>query len=504
MYDTGTEGYVELVNAGMIDLKPDGNPAERLAEQLPTIENGSWKVFPDGKMETNLTIRKGAKWHDGVPFNTEDLLFSLRVLQATPGEVANQLSKTLDKVEAKDDRTIVVSWKSPSITANQLFTQGQMLPVHLLGDAFKETPDAVAIAKSLPYFATDWIGNGPYQVTDFLAGSFTKLKAFDDFVLGRPKVDEVTVLFISDVNALTARTLSGEIRLTIGTGVTLDQALTAQKSNPDLEVIYSKYYQTQAVIYPQFINPNPSIQLNPLFRKALAYAIDRQPLLDAAQAGIGQAASALVSPTDPDYAAIKDRIVEYPYDPKKAIQMLTDLGLQKGGDGLLRDTATGQPFNIQVLDNIPNENVYLQTTLSVVDYWKQVGVGAESKVASATPIPQDLAERPGLAVDRLMTILDTRFLSSSAPVQENKYTGSNRARYQNPELDGLINKYLVTIPRTDHLQLLGDVMHHMTDNVVVIHRFYNVGSQLKAKKMINVEPRTSKSRIWESEKWGLV
>jgi len=62
-----------LVNPGLsvVDDHLVRRPA--LAEGVPTLENGLWKVFPDGRMETTWTIREGARWHDGAPFTTDDL-----------------------------------------------------------------------------------------------------------------------------------------------------------------------------------------------------------------------------------------------------------------------------------------------------------------------------------------------------------------------------------------------------------------------------------------------
>ena len=65
-----------------------------------------------------------------------------------------------------------------------------------------------------------------------------------------------------------------------------------------------------------------------------------------------------------------------------------------------------------------------------------------------------------------------RFVSSDTPLPSNNYTGNNRARYQSPELDSLIEKYFVTIPENDRNQTLSAIVHHMTDNLVVLGLLY--------------------------------
>jgi ABC-type transport system substrate-binding protein len=68
-----------LVNPGLSVVDDHDVRRPTLAEAVPTLENGRWKAFPDGRMETTWTIRAGARWHDGAPFTTDDLLFTAAV-----------------------------------------------------------------------------------------------------------------------------------------------------------------------------------------------------------------------------------------------------------------------------------------------------------------------------------------------------------------------------------------------------------------------------------------
>src|SRR5437773_10542357 len=63
----GIDDLERLVNAGLAVQDLDGNLQPRLAEAVPSIENGLWRVFPDGRMETTWRIRDGALWQDGKP-----------------------------------------------------------------------------------------------------------------------------------------------------------------------------------------------------------------------------------------------------------------------------------------------------------------------------------------------------------------------------------------------------------------------------------------------------
>src|SRR5438094_6376863 len=70
---------VPLVASGLTVFGAQRTRHPTLAEAVPSLENGLWKLLPDGRMETTWVIHDGARWHDGVPLTAEDLVFSLQV-----------------------------------------------------------------------------------------------------------------------------------------------------------------------------------------------------------------------------------------------------------------------------------------------------------------------------------------------------------------------------------------------------------------------------------------
>ena len=68
---SGGPEVTDLVNAGLTGPGDQGPLLPRLAEAVPTAENGLWVVQPDGRMETTWRIRSGAYWHDGTPLTAE-------------------------------------------------------------------------------------------------------------------------------------------------------------------------------------------------------------------------------------------------------------------------------------------------------------------------------------------------------------------------------------------------------------------------------------------------
>jgi ABC-type transport system substrate-binding protein len=75
----GTDALEEMVNADLSVMDDHGTLRPELAEAVPSAENGLWKVFPDGRMETTWKIRPGVKWHDGTPLTADDLVYTTQV-----------------------------------------------------------------------------------------------------------------------------------------------------------------------------------------------------------------------------------------------------------------------------------------------------------------------------------------------------------------------------------------------------------------------------------------
>ncbi len=65
----GGDALEDLVNAGLTEVDDKGTLRPQLSEVVPTLDNGLWRLLPDGRMETTWTLRAGAVWHDGVPFS---------------------------------------------------------------------------------------------------------------------------------------------------------------------------------------------------------------------------------------------------------------------------------------------------------------------------------------------------------------------------------------------------------------------------------------------------
>jgi ABC-type transport system substrate-binding protein len=128
-----------LLNGGLELVDNAGIARPELAEAAPTIENGNWRIAPDGRMEARYTLKPGQRWHDGSPFTSADLVFTHEVWADCEQPIFRDVQlEAVDRVEAPDPLSVIVYWKRASIYADTLFSLYQANPMlrHLIEAPF--------------------------------------------------------------------------------------------------------------------------------------------------------------------------------------------------------------------------------------------------------------------------------------------------------------------------------------------------------------------------------
>jgi peptide/nickel transport system substrate-binding protein len=500
----GLRNVEQMLNDGFAVLDNEGQFQPRLAEAVPSIENGLWKLFPDGQMETTWRIRNGAVWQDGVPFTSDDVLFTATVARDRQLAILQEPAfEAIASIEAPDPRTVVVRWSKPFIGADGLLASaglGTILPMprHLLQDAYAE--DRANFTQHR-YWGPEFVGTGPFKVREYAQDSHLVVAANEQYPLGRPKIDEIEIRFIGDFSVMVANILAGAVEVTLGRGLSLEQGMEASARWRDGRREFALTNIT--ALFPQFVNPTPSIVTDVSFRRALVHALDRQQLSDVLQAGVSPIAHNPLVPNSPEALATDASAVRYDYDPARAVQLIGGLGFTRGADGLFRDPG-GQPLTVKI--QTTQDDLREKMLPVIADYWRQVGVTMEPVMISRqlSSDRQIRAEFASFDFTRQPNDL-TRYHSSQVPLLENNYRGSNRTRYRNPELDSLIDRYTVTVPRDERNRVLGQMVHHITDRLVIIGIFFIAEPTLISNRITNVTTIKGDEALntWNVHAWDL-
>ncbi|MBM2813227.1 MAG: hypothetical protein HW416_3986, partial [Chloroflexi bacterium] len=443
----------------------------RLAEAVPSIENGLWKLLPDGRMETTWKLRDGVRWHDGAPLTAEDLLFSLQVGRDREMSAFNAEGyASIEEVSAPDPRTLTITWKEPFIEADAVLGAflGGLLPKHLLEEAYLRDK-AGFLDQS--YWSSEFVGAGPYRLREWILGVGLLLDANDDYVLGRPRIDQIEVKYIPDANSLSANLLAGTVDVTPNLG-SIDLGIQLRDQWRGGTVVFNLGADSWVYLVPQFVDPRPVVVADVQVRRALAHAIDRQEIVDTLAAGMSPVAHSRLSPNQAAYRDIEAALPRYDYDPTRAAQFLEARGYRKGPDGTYRDEASRR-LELEVRSS--TGDLTAKPASAIADSWKRLGVDT-----TAVPIsPQQFQDQQYVATFPAFAVFGSgsdvpglRFLHSShtrLPSNSFRIAGpGNQSRYMNAEFDALVETYFKTVPLPERIQALGQIIGHQADQVTVV------------------------------------
>src|SRR5262249_42068578 len=161
----------------------------RLAERVPSLDDGTISLLPDGRMRVEFALRKGITWQDGVPFTAQDMVFSFQIggPDGLPTST-NDAARVMAAVEAPDPLTVVIDY-------NQAYVPGASLgpimfwplPEHLLADAYARYATSKNANDLLqdPYWTSGYVNVGAFRLTQFDPGAGLDFQAYDGYYLGR-------------------------------------------------------------------------------------------------------------------------------------------------------------------------------------------------------------------------------------------------------------------------------------------------------------------------------
>jgi peptide/nickel transport system substrate-binding protein len=309
------------LNLAMIQNGPtqmvSGNIFEGLLRYSPKLEPlpglaASWTVSEDAKTYT-FKLKPGVTWHDGKPFTSADVLFSIGMLKETHSRARNNLSM-LDKVEAPDDLTVVFTLKQPFGPFLGIFEVGSMpiMPKHIYdGTDYKTNP-----------YNNAPIGTGPFMFKEWQKGSFIHLIKNPNYhEKGKPYLDEIYWQIIPDAAARSVAFETGKVDVLPGGSVeNFDVPRLSKLKDTCVTGAGWEFFSPLAWLW---LNNRSGPLANKKVRQAIMFAIDRNFAKDVIWNGLGKVA------TGPSASSIKfytDDVPKYDFDPAKAKALLKEAG----------------------------------------------------------------------------------------------------------------------------------------------------------------------------------
>jgi peptide/nickel transport system substrate-binding protein len=226
----------------------------------------SWETSEDGLTWT-FTLRDGVTFHDGSEFDSADVVYSYR--RIIDEELSNSYRfATVTDIAAPDPQTVVVTVSRP--TPNLLELIGAFKGMAIVSEDAAEEFDLQSEAN----------GTGPFQLESSDANS-TVLTAYEDYWGGAPSVDGVEFRYISEGTAALTALQNGEVQWTDNVP---PQNIESLEGDDSVELGSA----TSVEYYYMSMNYARAPFDNPLVRQAIATAVDRDEVAQAARFGAAQ------------------------------------------------------------------------------------------------------------------------------------------------------------------------------------------------------------------------
>ena len=516
-----TQGIIVFRGTGAGDMNPpvtfhstltvhdaQGVLLPRLAVSVPSIESGDWVVEPDGRMRLTWRLQANARWHDGAPLSVEDFVLGLKVAADPEIPVTRSAwATTVDSIEPVDDRTMVVTWKRPYFQANVAGPDELApLPHHLLAEVYESGNRANL--DSHPYWTRDFVGLGPYRIGSWTPGSTMEGLAYDEYFLGRPKIDRLQIRFFTDTNALVAALLAGEVDY-IPIGSLKVEQLASLRDQWEATGAGSLIRSSDGLrtLLLQYRDPTMPWVGDYRVRQALLESLDRQALVDTLQHGLTTIGHTIPTPDDPLYALVEQRgLRKYTYDPRHAQELLGQAGWTKGADGRYRNTSGGLfPFEIRTVVTAPETQ---QQIVAIADMYKAAGFEsapfgipmtttgtARSELRAKAPAAFDnsLPDDPEALRD---------FVSSQIATEANGWRGRNVWGYSDPSWDQTYERYAETLSFGPRQEILADMLKRAADELIFLPLWYYLGTTNTAVRKGLQGPGPVKS-FFDVDQWNI-
>jgi peptide/nickel transport system substrate-binding protein len=324
-----SSGEVVTLQAG-VRLRPSGCRSDSCAINY----DGSSPVQMD-QMNVTFVMLQGLTWSDGEPLTAQDSLYSF-TLASSPDTPTNKfLIQRTQSYEAADDLTLQW-WGLPGYIDPDYQTNFWMpLPQHKWSAFTPAELLQVDVSTRAP------LGWGAYIVESWKPGESIRLvKNLNYFHAesGLPRFDQLTFLFMPDPNAALTALVSGACDI-LDPSIPLDgqvallqqlqtdqqaSLLTAQSDTLEWLAFGIRPASYDDGFNSTGLNPDrPDFFSDVRMRKAIAYCLDRQRVVDTVLFGLSRVPDSYLSPNHPLH---NGSLQTYEYNPAAGREILQQMG----------------------------------------------------------------------------------------------------------------------------------------------------------------------------------
>ncbi|WP_442596473.1 ABC transporter substrate-binding protein [Neobacillus sp. D3-1R] len=316
-------GFVEkFMFESLLEMDGPLNFVPKLADSFETTDNQTYTI----------KLNQKANWSDGKPVTAEDFAFTVNLVanpkvETTVGGYISTLegldangklpegTTELSSVKVMDEKTIELKTSKPvdpNMLKEQLGVKFMILPKHVLKDV-----DPTKLSQH-PFFQKPTVTNGAYKFVQYKKDQFVELEGNDNYYFGKPETKKIFIKIMPAPN-LVAQLQTGELDMNVGIGI----GKIAVQDYETVEKMKNIRTKVEPTIGFQTMEFNTKTIKDPKVRQAIAYALDRNVLVDKLLKGYGEVVDGPYTSLNP---YLNKDMEHYKYDPEKAKKLLEEAG----------------------------------------------------------------------------------------------------------------------------------------------------------------------------------
>ncbi len=274
--------------------------------ELQPLLATSWEALDDVTWEFEL--REGVEFHDGTEFTAEDVEACVNwILEPENAAAWAHSIELIEEVNVVDDHTVQFVTEEPFPTLPNMFAQFLMWPAHVVDE-------------SEEFFGENWVGTGPYQLSEWRRDEHIRLEANDNYWGGDPPVQKVEFRPIPEDGTRQGAFYAGEIDVAFAISV---DAVPEVEAVPHGEIASVPGTRVVAHLFQLWHEDEP--YMDKRVRQAFNYAVDVDEIMETILEGFAYETPAYVSDLNPHK---NPNIDPYGFDPDKAVELIREAGYE--------------------------------------------------------------------------------------------------------------------------------------------------------------------------------
>ena len=309
-------------------------------ENLTTIGPALAESYETNEDMTVWTfkIREGVKFHTGEPCTAEEIAWNINWMIENEFPAMGAYVGGFKEAVALNPTTLQLTLEEPSWTVAQakLIFLWILPPSIWEGMTYEEATSFEEIAAGY--------GTGPYKPVEYVEDEYMILEAFEDYWRGKPRIDRLVFKEYATEDVMVQALLAGEIDVI---DTVPYHAIKPLEEAENIEVVTLPALSTDYLIINSYEGgTQPESLFDPVVRKAIEYATDRQKIIDVVYLGYAEIGTI---PAPPGFGDLHNpNIKPLPFDPDEGNRILDEAGyLDTDGDGI-REWKDGSPLEYRM------------------------------------------------------------------------------------------------------------------------------------------------------------